>query len=262
MKKLLLFIIAIMIPLSLLACTDDDDGIRGSAEIDDAPDSTEESLDFSDTESILKLYRSAEGYKGVTYTADSDIYNMSTNFSIHSTDRTYARDTDGNISVILSGDKTASLSLIDGTYYKNGEAVSDLPDDELSSLKEELRLSNYDFDSDVTTNFVDIVAVKNENGTYTIACHSEDEAVINVFMDGIRSDLDSVFSDGADFDVSSVDYQLMISKTGTPLAFVVAASFELITDEPTAEDSLENFYSYLYVAAVTERTEPIMSPIE
>lgn len=257
MKKLFAVLLTVTLIISLFACENEDDGIAGSAETDDAPDSTAETLDFSDTESILKLYRSAEGYAGVTYSADSDIYSMSTDFSIHSTDRSYSRDADGNISVLQTGDKASSFSLIDGIYYKNGEAVFDLPENELASLAEELRLSNYDFDYDVTTYFGEIVAVSNENGTYTIACHSEDEAVINIFMDGIRFDLDGVFSDGADFDVSSVDYQLMINDSGAPLAFVVAASFELITDEPTAEGSLENFYSYLYVAAVSECTDDI-----
>ncbi len=269
MKRSISLIITLCLLVSLVACKSNGGGsIDGTA---DGSASDSETTAYVDPSEILGKYRANGFFDSVMLSSEVSVYNVSTNFAIYSVLGTIKMDANGNVyreEATDSASVTDCEYVIGNDYYKgtHPNAVSKNAEGVLVSLTDDEKakaakaISPIFVKEDLTLLFNDIKCVESD-GRYTVLCHSEDANVISKFTDSIDKDLYKAFAEDSEFSFVSVDYQLIIDENGALIAYAVAATFLVATDDIIEEGSLENYYSYVFVAAVSDYGETL-SPFD
>lgn len=269
MKRSISLIITLCLLVSLVACKSNGGGsIDGTA---DGSANDSETTAYIDPSEILGKYRANGFYESFMLSSEVSIYNMSTNFAIYNVTGTLKTDISDNI---YFEETTTSASVTDCEYVIGNEYYKGSHPDSVSKNAEGVRVVLTDSEraeianelypiylrEDLTLLFSDIKCLE-EDGRYTVLCHSEDANIISRFTDSIDKDLYKTFAEDSEFSFVSVDYQLIIDENGALIAYAVAATFLVATDDIIEEGSLENYYSYVFVAAVSNYGETL-SPFD
>ncbi len=272
MKRYISLIIALCLvlacPLSLWSC-----GNEGGGDADGTGTGGNvggDTVKYADPGEVLGKYRANGFFESAMLSSEVSVYNVSTNFAIYSVLGTFKKDASGNVyreKATDSASVTDCEYVIGSTYYKGTHPASvsrdaagitvSLSDSEKAEIAKSLS-PNF-LKEDLTLLFNDVKCVE-DSDRYTVLCHSEDQNVISRFTDFITADLSDAFAEGSEFSFVSVDYQLILNCEGAPIAYAVASAFLVVTDDIIEEGSLENYYSYVYVAAVSDCTETLTPP--